>query len=294
MHQQVVPGFSFHQSQRVMHPGIIAACVATADQAKWKQRLGAGEAATKRLQLVQHCLRRGFNHAARRLETCQQGRPQRAEVEPMRGGFQVGQRQPAATTRQSRGDHGFRRRQRLPWLATGFGIRSAEAVDDFPVGALIVAAFAQRNIDARDAANREGIENEVVMVLGQRRNRRQDQVGMARGFVDVKVDRDHEVQCFDRGIEIAPVGRRKHGVAGNGQQRADLAFARCLHFFGQHRHGQFAGELRQAADAALPSPAMAAAGARARDRDGRFIQQRAALAVEVSGVQVGELQQPLA
>ena len=46
---------------------------------------------------------------------------------------------------------------------------------------------------------------------------------MARGLVEVEVDRDHEVEPRQRALEPRAVGRRQHRVAGDRDQRADLA-----------------------------------------------------------------------
>ena len=79
----------------------------------------------------------------------------------------------------------------------------------------------------RDVAHRELEQRDVVVGLLQRVGRRQDHVGVARRLVDVDVDRDHELERRERGVEpSAAVRRRDHRIAGDGHERADLPLAR--------------------------------------------------------------------
>ncbi len=82
---------------------------------------------------------------------------------------------------------------------------------------------------------------------------------MARGLVEVDVERDHEVELAQRARQPLAAGHREHGVAGERDERADLALARGLHLLGHGGRGEHAAELGQPADAAAVA---------ARGRDG--------------------------
>ena len=60
----------------------------------------------------------------------------------------------------------------------------------------------------RDVAHREQVERHLVARLLGRRGRRQDQVRVARGLVDVEVDRDEEVEARERALELRRSSRR--------------------------------------------------------------------------------------
>ena len=112
--------------------------------------------------------------------------------------------------------------------------------------------------EARGVADRERVEDEVVVVALERGRRRQDHVGVPGGLVEVDVDRDHEVEPVERLAEPRAVGRRQHRVAGQREQRADLALARRLDLLAQHADRQLAAELREAAHPAAPRVQVAA------------------------------------
>lgn len=95
---------------------------------------------------------------------------------------------------QAQGDQRARRGQWRVRLAGGAGVGGGKALEDFPVAALVLATRKQRAVQPRHPAHREGVEDQVVVVLGQRRGRGQDQVGVAGGLVAVGIDRDHEVE----------------------------------------------------------------------------------------------------
>ncbi|MNP44530.1 hypothetical protein D3C76_1383950 [compost metagenome] len=95
-----------------------------------------------------------------------------------------------------------------------------------------------RPVETGHIANREQVERGVVMIVFQGRGRGQDQVGITRGFVDVQIDADHELQPVQGLLQLPPVGCGQHRVAGHGDQRTNLAFALGEHFLGQGRHRQ--------------------------------------------------------
>ena len=112
---------------------------------------------------------------------------------------------------------------------------------------------------------------------------------MARRLVEVEVDADHEVERLERGGEAVAVRRRQHRVAGDREQRADLAVARRLDLLGQAGGGQLAERSRGSPRTRVAQrPTVdAAAAARARRRvranRRRAREHRAARAVEVAG-----------
>ncbi len=101
-------------------------------------------------------------------------------------------------------------------------------------------------IEARDVTHGQSVEGGVVVIIFQCRGGRQDQVGVASGLVDVKIDAEHELEPFERPLQLTAVGRRQHRVARNGHQRANLPFPLHEHFLGQRRNRQLAAILRQA------------------------------------------------
>src|SRR5207247_7516107 len=76
-------------------------------------------------------------------------------------------------------------------------------------------------------------------------------VGMARGLVDVDVDRHHEVELVECGGEALPVGHGEHWIAGQRHHRADLAQNRGLDLVCKHGGGQINERLGQAQTTAL-------------------------------------------
>ena len=97
--------------------------------------------------------------------------------------------------------------------------------------------------------------NKVRREIRVHRMRRagQNHIRMARGLVQIDVERDHEVEAFKCLGQALRIGIGQHRVAGHGDKGADLAFARRHDFFNQCTVWKRAGELRQAADACLPA-----------------------------------------
>src|SRR5262245_61065078 len=84
---------------------------------------------------------------------------------------------------------------------------------------------------------------------------------MARGLVDVRVDADHELEPVECAVEPLAVGGAEHWVAGDRDQRADLARSLGLDLLGEHADGQLAVRLRVAGDATGPPPEAVAGAA---------------------------------
>ena len=94
--------------------------------------------------------------------------------------------------------------------------------------------------------------------------------------------------------EPGPVRGGEHRVAGDREQRPDLAWARGLDLLGQRGDRQLAAELRQVPDPAAPGVEVTAPGQAASDHvDHRRGEHRAADPVEVAGDQVEHLDRPL-
>ena len=141
------------------------------------------------------------------------------------------------------------------------------------------------------------VEREVVVRARERRGRRQHDVGVARGLVEVDVEREHEVQALQGPVQPRAVGRGQHRVARDGDQRADLALARRLHLLREHPDRQLAEHLGRPADARVPAPGPEALAAPARPlrvgrARGRAREHRPAHAVEVAGERVEHVDQP--
>src|SRR5438093_2198613 len=114
---------------------------------------------------------------------------------------------------------------------------------------------------------------------------------MARGLVEVDVDRHHEVELVEGGGEALPVGHGEHWIAGQRHHRADLAQTRGLDLVCKHGGGQIPERLGQATHTALPTVvAIQAAHARdATDVEGRRREHRSALATEPSRYDVQQV-----
>ena len=121
-----------------------------------------------------------------------------------------------------------------------------------------------------DVADGEAVERDVVVRALERRRRRQDHVGVARGLVEVEVDADHELERLERRGQPLAVRRREHRVAGDREQRADLALARGLDLLRQAGDGQLAEHLGAArARGCASGPKACAPGARSCRPAGR-------------------------
>ena len=86
---------------------------------------------------------------------------------------------------------------------------------------------------------------------------------VARGLVEISINRDDVLERGEGAIEAAPVGRREHGVPGDGDERSHAPRSAHFDFVGERRHRQVAAELGQMARAAAP-PIVGAAQAEPR------------------------------
>ncbi len=172
-----------------------------------------------------------------------------------------------------------------------------ETMEDLPVVQGTRWLGEQRLRVLHRVAHREQVEDDVEVVALQPRCRRQDEVRVTGGLVEVRIDRDHEIEPGQRLLELAAVRRREHRVAGGGDERTDPPLAGRQDLLGERRHRELAAELRQ------PAHARAALAERAGrterpaqtdDVEGGPREHRAADPVEVACQDVQQLDQPLA
>ncbi len=169
-----------------------------------------------------------------------------------------------------------------------------ELVQDLPVGAFVARARHDRRGPARDVAQRERRGDRVDVVLGQRPARRENHVGMARGLVDVDVDRHLELEPLERGLDAAAVRQREHRVAGVRDEGPHLPGAWCLDLLGEARGRQVAERLGKPAHAASPAgvPVHPPGVREHRGIDGRRREHRAAGPAESSRDDVEQVAGP--
>ena len=131
----------------------------------------------------------------------------------------------------------------------------------------------------------------------ERRRGGQDHVGVARRLVDVDVDADEQVEPGERALHPVRVRRRARGVAGERDQRPDLAVAGRLHLLRERGGRELAERLGEAADAGPAAGELRrAAAARRAGRvalpGGGAGEHRAAGPVEVAGEDVEHVDEP--
>ena len=246
-----------------------------------------------------------------------QSRAQRAEVEAARtGGAELAHRQarPAGAQQEVElaGRRGAQPRLGLQGAAVEAGPGGGDAAGaraprplaqdgepevagDLPVVPTAGVLGQERRAEPRGVADREEVEDEVVVVALERPGRREDDVGVARRLVEVEVDGDHRVELGDRRVEAVTAGGRRHRVARDGQQRPDPAGPGGGHVLGEGGDGELAPEPGQPADARAPAGEPTRAEDAAPDEvDGGRREHRAAGSVEVAGEEVERLDRPLA
>ena len=304
MHQQVVPRLAPSEPLGVVQPGVAVLLVPAADQQQLAR--GDGRGAVERLR---DAVEVGDEQFGRQVDPLVVGlqplghrRAQRAEVDAFGVLAQRAHRRPAAGLEQP-GDDGRRAGRepglgRQPVLEPGAEASLeplGELAEDLPVVPCVVGLGEHRGREPRRVAHREAVEDQVVVVALQRRGRRQDHVGVPGGLVEVDVDGDHEVQPVEGAGQGAAVGRRQHRVAGDRHHRPDLAVAGSLDLLAHRGGRQLAGELRDLPHPAAPDVVVAGPDdPPAHGVDGRLGEQHAALAVEVPGEQVQQVDRPLA
>ena len=122
-----------------------------------------------------------------------------------------------------------------------------------PVVALPLFQRKNRPSPFRHIAHRQVNIKRRKVGIHRMRRAGQDHVGMARGLVQVDVERDHELEAVKRLDHFVRVWVGQHRIAGHGDEGADLAFSRRQDFLLQRARRQRAAELGQSADAGLPA-----------------------------------------
>src|SRR5690606_9381615 len=111
----------------------------------------------------------------------------------------------------------------------------------------------QRRRPTRAVADGQTRQRDVVVAARQRRRRGQYHVGVARGFVEVRVHADHERQPRKYTVEARAVGRREHWIAGDRDEHAHLTRPGRLDLVRQGGNRELRAHLRVALYAALPA-----------------------------------------
>ncbi|MNZ59189.1 hypothetical protein D3C78_772190 [compost metagenome] len=194
---------------------------------------------------------------------------------------------------QTKIDHLRRWHRGLEFFAGPGRKRLGQSDENLPVVQRALGLGQDGPVEAADIAHGEHIERRIVVIVFQRRGRRQDQIGIARGLVDVQVDADHELQPVQRLFQLSTIGGRQHRVTGHGHQRTHLPLPFGEHLFGQRRHRQLTAVLRTPGHPALPLIEMPTRGRR-HQIDSRLGAQCASDPIQVTGDQVDQLHQPMA
>src|SRR6476646_5797684 len=87
---------------------------------------------------------------------------------------------------------------------------------------------------------------------------RQDDVCVPGCFVDIWIDRNHELETLERAIQFTSVWRRQHRIARERHERFHLSFTRRENLFRERDDRKFSGKLRQLPHAAVPARVTAA------------------------------------
>jgi hypothetical protein len=143
MHQQLVPRLALHQRGALcIQELLLRSSRRPTSSSSPAARRAAARAAGAQLRAAAA----GAQSMRRpRLQARQQRRPQRAQVDAVLGRFQRVDVQAAVAARQAFGDGLARRLHRRPGLAEPRRQRGARGRRDFPVGALVRLALAQRH-----------------------------------------------------------------------------------------------------------------------------------------------------
>ncbi len=145
-------------------------------------------------------------------------------------------------------------------------------------------------------ADGEPVEGEVEVGAPGGRGRGQQDVGVAGGLVEVRVDGDHEVEGAEGRVEAVSVGGGQDGVGGEGEEGPDAPLPRGLDLLGERDQRQLPLDLGVVRDPAVPAaegePPAGSRGARG-GRGGGEREERAAGPVEVAGEDVEDVDQPV-
>ena len=144
-------------------------------------------------------------------------------------------------------------------------------------------------------AHRHRLKNRVELAVFELAGGRQNNVRMAGGFIDVKIDADHEIQATERTIQLVAIWARQHRVAGMGNKGFYLAAPRRQHFIGHGRDRKFTAELRVAVHPAaiiVEAAGIATQATHADNIKSRVGEHDPPLAVQIAGEDVNHIDQP--
>ena len=187
-------------------------------------------------------------------------------------------------------------------LQAGSAVPGAQAVqpcgqtiEDFPVVEGSFRLGHERWRELHHVAHRHGLEDGIKLGMLQLAGGRQDDIGVAGGFVDVEVDADHEIQLSQGLVQLAAIRAGQHRITGMGHKGFHLPLARGEHFIGQGGHREFATEFRVSVDpaaVAIETAGVAAEGTQGHDIEGGPGEHDTAFPVQVAGEDVDEIDQP--
>ncbi len=248
-----------------------------------------------------------FDPPIRSLEPSREAGLERAEIEPVFRLLECGQ-----TKSLAKGD-----RSRAPWTPSQSQVEDAPRADlrvqpafetcdrrtvfqppvepgqDLPVMTSIGHRIEERRRVPRYISDRQQIEHQVIVVVLEGRRRWQDDVGVTGGFVEVEIDRRHEIEALESSLELYAVRGRKDRVAGYREQGPNLPLSLCEDLLRQGRNRQLATVCGKASHPAGVPPEMAGAGI-CDQVNGRLREHGTTDAVEVAGNDVQYVHQPLA
>ena len=231
VHQQVVPRPAAGQPGRVVEPRVVVLLVPPPDQDERVVR-PVVEPGAQPVEVADEQRRHQVDPVVGGLEPVGHGRAQRPEVDALGMPPQSRRGEPPAGQQQQRDLAG--RAGTQPGPAHGPGLARGHPVEpaleprgqvevDLPLVARVGRPWRRPPGEPGRVADRQAVEDQVVVVALEGGGRRQDDVGVTRGLVEVDVDRDHEVERVERRAEPAAVRRRQHRVARDRHERVDLA-----------------------------------------------------------------------
>jgi hypothetical protein len=257
--QQGTAHRTFRQGGQVVHPAVVGACIAPPDDHQGWGFLLHGLSGV--LQFGQQAGRRQVDASGGGAQQFMQAGHQRAEIEPSLCRLHPGQIQLVWPMAQRKVQQSLRSMQacagtqdggRLvsklaPYifgeqlLIDGTGIvghckalrDGGQAQQGLPLGMLTGRTREHGRTEPRMVHPRHLRVGHVVVKILQGRRTGEDDIRVARGLVQVDVHADHEFQAFEGTRQPSAIGRRQYRVGGQGDQRADLAFAGCLDFLSQ-------------------------------------------------------------
>ena len=304
MHHHAASIAAAHQALAVVQPGIVASELTSTDQGQALRAVlrAAARLARQSFQVREQALWREVQVRALGDALRQRARASRTQVDavgpfaqlrqtraaPRRPrAYAVGAQPQAEIEDALRAQRVERRggRPRGSRRARASQEASRQTAEDLPI-VLCASVFVEagRRVLGRVPGGQE-VQREVVVAAREGRGGRQDQVGVARGLVQVEVDGEHEVEGRQRLVEPSSVRRGEHGVAGEGHESAYLAVSRREDLLRQTCDGELTTEGGQPAHATREAPEASAAHPHAPRRVARLhrrcAEQDASLTVEL-------------